>query len=390
MEVEGLFESVPNFSEGRRQDVIAAIAGAATPESHLLDVDPDPDHHRVVVSMAAQRARLLVAVMGAVSAAVELIDVRAHEGVHPRVGAVDVVPIVPLGRSTLSAARELAREVGERIWSDLRVPVYWYGERRSLADIRAGRAKPDLGGPALHPTAGAVCVGARLTLVAFNALLPDMDVAKARALARSMRESQGGMRGVQALVFELSGGRVQLSMNLFRVDETPPAAVVAELVRRGVTVGDQQLVGLCPAIAASHVAAGRLLEARLAAAAARAGALRCRERADEEGVALALRLDREAEQLAALGVDQSELLAGAERAAALAPVLRAARVQDGELEAMLGAASRGLRAAISPATQTADAKRVEALDARLSWTPPPHPPAAPGTFPASGEVNKPD
>jgi glutamate formiminotransferase len=384
MEAEGLFESVPNFSEGRRHEVIAAIAGAAAAKAHLLDVDPDPDHHRVVVSMAAQRARLLDAVMGAVSAAVELIDVRAHDGVHPRVGAADVVPIVPLGPSTLAAARELAREVGERIWSDLSVPVYWYGEHRSLADIRAGRAKPDLGGPGLHPTAGAVCVGARLTLVAFNVLLPDLDVAQARALARSLRESRAGMRGVQALVFELSGGRVQLSMNLFRVDETPPAAVVAELVRRGVKVGEQQLVGLCPAIAASEVAAGRLLEARLAAAAGRAGALRCRERADEEGVALARRLDREAEELALLGVDQRQVLAGAERAAALAPVLHAAGVLDGELEAMLGAASRGLRAAISPATRAAEKKRVDALDARLSRTPPPHPPAAPG------EVNKPD
>jgi glutamate formiminotransferase len=378
MEAEGLFESVPNFSEGRRHEVIAAIAGAAAAKAHLLDVDPDPDHHRVVVSMAAQRARLLDAVMGAVSAAVELIDVRAHDGVHPRVGAADVVPIVPLGASTPAAARELAREVGERIWSDLSVPVYWYGEHRSLADIRAGRAKPDLGGPGLHPTAGAVCVGARLTLVAFNVLLPGLDVAQARALARSLRESRAGMRGVQALVFELSGGRVQLSMNLFRVDETPPAAVVAELVRRGVKVGEQQLVGLCPAIAASEVGAGRLLEARLAAAAARAGALRCRERAGEEGVALARHLDREAEELALLGVDQRQVLAGAERAAALAPVLRAARVQDGELEAMLGAAARGLRAAISPATRAAEKKRVDALDARLSWTPPPHPPAAPG------------
>jgi glutamate formiminotransferase len=365
VEAEGLFESVPNFSEGRRRDVIAAIASAAA-DAHVLDIHPDPDHHRVVISMAAHRARLMEAVLGAVSTAIELIDVRAHEGVHPRVGAADVVPIVPLGQSTLAAARELARDVGERIWSDLRVPVYWYGEHRSLADIRAGRAKPDLGGPDLHPTAGAVCVGARLTLVAFNVLLPGMDVARARALARSLRESHAGMRGVQTLVFELSGARVQLSMNLFRIDETPPAAVVAELVRRGVTVGEQQLVGLCPAIAASEVAAGRLLEARLAAAAARAGAVRCREHRDEEHVALAVRLVREAEGLAILGVDQRELLAGAERAAALVPVLRSAEVLDGELEAMLGAASRGLRAAISATTRSSYEARIHALDARLA------------------------
>lgn len=345
--------------------MIAAIAGASTP-THVLDVDPDHDHHRVVISLAAQRTTLLEGVIAAVSAAVEHIDMRSHAGVHPRIGAADVVPFVPLGQSNLADARELAREAGERIWSELKVPVYFYGENRSLADIRAGRAQPDLGGPSLHPTAGAVSVGARLTLVAFNVLLPDMDLAGARALARSLRESQAGMRGVQALAFELSGGRVQLSMNLFRLDLTPPAAVVAALVRRGVKVGEQQLVGLSPATAANEVAAGRLLEGRLAAAAARAGAVKCRALGGEEHLALAARLEREANGLAALKVDQQELLAGAERAAALAPVLHAAKVLDVELEAMLGAAARGLRAAISPATQTAYAARVSALDARLA------------------------
>jgi glutamate formiminotransferase len=363
---DALFESVPNFSEGRRADVITAIAGAAASQSHVLDVDSDSDHHRLVISMAAHGARLLDSVTAAVGAAIERIDVRAHEGVHPRVGAADVVPIVPLGQSTLAEARELAREAGERIWSELKVPVYWYGEHRSLADIRAGRARPDLGGPDLHPTAGAVSVGARLTLVAFNVLLPGMDVAEARALARSLRESQAGLRGVQALVFVLSGGRVQLSMNLFRVDETPPAAVVAELIRRGVRVGEQQIVGLCPAVAAGEVATGRLLEARLAAAAARAGAMRCRDKGDAEHTALALRLEREAESLAGLGVDQRELLAGAERAAALVPVLRVAKVLDREVEAMLGAAARGLRASISPSTQATYQARVAALDRRLA------------------------
>ncbi|HVS47923.1 MAG TPA: hypothetical protein VHJ99_03365 [Candidatus Dormibacteraeota bacterium] len=366
MEAEGLFESVPNFSEGRQSGVIGAMAGAAARHAHVLDVDPDSDHHRVVVSMAAQRSRLLEGVMVAVSAAVELIDVRTHEGVHPRVGAADVVPIIPLGQSTLAGARELAREVGERIWTELKVPVHWYGEHRSLADIRAGRAQPDLGGPELHPTAGAVSVGARLTLVAFNVLLPGMDVTQAKVLARSLRESQGGLRGVQALVFQLSGGRVQLSMNLFRVDETPPAAVVAELIRRGIAVGEQELVGLCPAVAAGEFATGSLLEARLAAAAARAGALKCRKRSDEEAAALALRLEREAEGLAALGVDQRELLAGAERAAALVPVLRAANAMDEELEMMLGDAARGIRAAINPATVAVYPERVSALDRRLT------------------------
>jgi glutamate formiminotransferase len=362
---KGLFESVPNFSEGRRPKVISAIADAAATGAHLLDVDSDPDHNRAVISVAASRPRLLDGLLAAVGAAIEGIDLRSHEGVHPRVGAADVVPIVPLGQSTLADARELAREVGMRIWSELHVPVYWYGEQRSLADIRAGRAEPDLGGPKLHPTAGAVCVGARLRLVAFNVLLPEMDVAQARALARSLRESEGGMRGVQAMVFVLPRGRVQLSMNLFRVEETPPDAVLAELARRGVMLGEPQLVGLCPAIAAGEVARGRVLEARLAASAARAGAQKCRERGDAEGVALAGRLEIEAEKLAELGVDQGALLAGAERAAALAAVLRAAKVMDGELEAMLGSASVGLRAAISDSTAMEHAARVRALDARL-------------------------
>jgi glutamate formiminotransferase / 5-formyltetrahydrofolate cyclo-ligase len=367
VETERLFESVPNFSEGRSDAVIAAIAGAgASGGGYVLDVDPDHDHHRVVISLAAQRTRLIDSLIGAVAAAVEHIDVRAHQGVHPRVGAADVVPIVPLGQSTLAAARDLAREVGERIWSELRVPVFWYGEQRSLADIRADRAVPDLGGPDLHPTAGGVSVGARMTLVAFNVMLPEMDLARARALARSLRESRAGMRGVQALVFELPGGRVQLSMNLFRIDETPPAAVVAELERRGVAVGEQQLVGLAPAVAANEAGAGRLLEGRLAGAVARAAAQRCKDMGDEEGIALARRLVREADALAALGIDQAELLVGAERAAALGPVLRAAGVLDGELEAMVGAAARGLRAAITPETAAAYSARVSALDHRLS------------------------
>jgi glutamate formiminotransferase / 5-formyltetrahydrofolate cyclo-ligase len=365
MDTERLFESVPNFSEGRRADVVGLLAAAAATRAHLLDVDPDPDHNRVVISMAAGGKSLVDAVLAAVGVAVEHIDVRTHQGVHPRVGAADVVPVVPLGQARLEDGRELAREIGERIWRELAVPVFFYGEGRSLADIRNGRAKPDLGGPGLHPTAGAVSVGARPALVAFNVLLPGIAAADARALARSLREARAGMRGVQALIFELPGGRVQLSMNLFRVDETPPAAVVAELRRRGVEVGEQQLVGLCPAIAAGEFASGRLLETRLAGSAARAAARRCRDLGDDEHLALALRLVREAEQLATLGTGQLEMLAAAERAAALIYVLRAAEVVDGELEAMLRVAAGGLRAAIGPATAAAEAVRVSALDARI-------------------------
>ena len=362
----GVLESVPNFSEGSRGDVIDAIAGAARP-AFVLDVDPDAEHNRVVVSLAGARELLVDGLMSAIATAVERIDLREHRGVHPRVGAADVVPVVPLGRSSLDHARDVARELGERVWSELKVPVFFYGHGapHTLADIRAGRARPDLGGPDLHRTAGAVCVGARRILVAFNVMLFDIDLVGARSLARSLRESADGLRGVQALAFELPGRRVQLSMNLFRIDETAPSDVVAELARRGVPMGAEQVVGLCPALAASPAADGRLLEGRLAGVAAIEGARRCQERGTEELAALARRLRREAEQLASLPADEDAILGGAERAAALIPVLRAAGVLDGELESLLDTAARGFRGAVTPATASIYRARVEALDARL-------------------------
>ncbi len=362
-----LFESVPNFSEGRNRNVIDSIASAAQ-AAHILDIDPDPDHHRVVMSLLAARERLIEALLAAVAAAAERIDLRKHAGVHPRVGAADVVPIVPMDATTIDACRDVAHEVGRRIWTDLHIPVffYGYGEEWSLADIRAGRAQPDLGGPDLHTTAGAVCVGARQLLVAFNVLLPEVSVAEAWRVARSLRESAGGLRGVQALVFELRGGRIQLSMNLFRLEETSPQAVVDELERRGVRVGEQQLVGLCPAVAAGELAAKRILEARIGAAVARAGAHRARERGGQELSALSHKLEAEAQSLAALGVSQEELLAGAERCAALPPVLQAAGLLDGELQAMAHLAARGLREAISEPTRSKYSERLAALERRLA------------------------
>ena len=362
-----VYESVPNFSEGSRREAIDAIASAAR-GAFVLDVDADSDHNRVVVSLAGGRARLVDALLGSIGEAVARIDLREHRGVHPRVGAADVVPIVPLGSASLDAAREVARDVGARVWKELGVPVFFYGhgETHTLADIRAGRVAPDLGGPSLHPTAGAVCVGARLMLVAFNVMLFGMDLVAARALARSLRESSGGLRGVQALAFELPGGRVQLSMNLFRIDETTPADVIEELQRHGVPMGPEQVVGLCPAVAASPAADGRLLEGRLAGAAAAEGARRCDERGGDEHTALAGRLRREADELARLPADEDAILGGAERAAALIPVLEAAGVRDGELSSMLGAAARGFRVAVSEATAAVYRARVDALDARLA------------------------
>jgi glutamate formiminotransferase len=363
-----IFESVPNFSEGRRSDVVDELAAAAAAHSYALDVDADADHNRVVLSIAGGPNGLAESLMGAIRVAVERIDLRRHSGVHPRVGAADVVPVVPLGGASIEQCRELAHELGRRVWDELQVPVYFYGhgEGRSLADIRAGRAPLSLGGPDRHPTAGAVCIGARASLVAFNVMLYDLDLVAARALARSMRESRAGLRGVQALAFALSGDRVQLSMNLSRVDETSPSDVVAELERRGVSLGAQQVVGLCPAAAANGAASGRLLEGRLASSAALAGARASGALGDEEHVRLAARLGREAEALAALAADQDAILSGAERAAALVRVLGAAGLDDGERDTMLRVAAEGLRRAVRPATESLYKVRIEAVERLLS------------------------
>ena len=362
-----LFESVPNFSEGRRPDVISELEHAAR-TARYLDADADPDHNRLVLSMAGTRDRLLEGLLATVAVAVERIDLREHSGVHPRVGAADVIPIIPLGETTLETCREVARELAERIWEQFRVPVFYYGhgEGRRLADIRAGAAVPDVGGPAPHPTAGAVSVGARHFLVAFNVILYGYDLVAARALARTLRETAGGLRGVQALAFQLSDERVQLSMNLFRIDETTPSAVVTELERRGVSIGAEQIVGLCPSVAANQAATGRLLEGRLAATAAVLGARRCEEVGDEEHRALAIRLYQAGGALLYLEVDQDTMFAAAEQTAALIPVLRAAGVLDEEMEMFARVAGRGLRAAISPATEAIYRARVDALDARLT------------------------
>lgn len=368
MDTVELFESVPNFSEGRDRNVIDTISTAAAGPAHFLDEDFDPDHNRVVVTLLGTRGALVEGLLHSVFAATQLIDVRKHAGVHPRVGAADVIPIVPMGGASLDACRELARETGERIWAELRIPVflYGYGEKWSLADIRAGRAQPSIGGPDLHPSAGAVCVGARRLLVAFNVLLPGISLSEASAIARSLRESRGGMRGVQALAFELPGGRIQLSMNLFRLDETPPVAVIAELARRGFALGEQQVVGLCPARAGLPAASGRLLEARIGAVVARAGGELARAQGGDELNALSLRLREEAASLAGLGVAQEELLAGAERCAALPPVLRAAGILDAELAAMSNLAARGLLEAVDQATRSKYASRLAALNRRLA------------------------
>ena len=359
---------MPNFSEGRDNLILGELVRAAH-RAYFLDLDPDPDHNRAVVSIAGPRQKLADALLTAAAEAVERIDLRQHQGVHPRVGVADVVPIIPLGSAELESARDMAHDVAERIWDELKVPVFYYGhgEGKRLVDIRAGRATPDVGGPALHPTAGAVSVGARASLVAFNVILYDVDLVAARALARSIRETMaGGLRGVQALVFQLRGNRVQLSMNLFRLDETRPADVIAELERRGASLGAQEVVGLCPAMAAGGAAAGRVLEARLAAVAASRAAHIARQAGDEERQALAARLSASSTELLAMGVDQDAFLSAAEQSVALAHVMRAGHILDDDLEAMLDVAARGLRASITASTAALYRARIDALDSRLA------------------------
>src|SRR5260370_525995 len=218
-------------------------AGAAS-RAYVIDVDAEADHNRVVISVVGQTLQLLDALVASVQVAMQHIDLREHRGVHPRVGAADVIPIVPLDGASLADAHELARMLGDRVWDELKVPVYYYGhgEEHTLADIRARRARPSLGDE-LHVSAAAVCIGARHPLVAFNVILPGLRLLEARALARALRESGGGVRGAPPLAFGLTDGRVQLSLNLFRLDETPPSAVVAELERRGVSIGSQHVIG---------------------------------------------------------------------------------------------------------------------------------------------------
>lgn len=370
-----MLEAVPNFSEGRDSGLIEALGAAAAAGGHLLDVHADAIHNRVVVSVAGTEVdALLDGLLGAVALAAERIDLRRHQGVHPRVGAADVLPLVPLAGTPMQSCVDAAHALGERIWAELRVPVYFYGaaarrpEAARLNRIRAGGDPPDLG-TELHPTAGAVSVGARPPLVAYNLVLPDAPLGDVRGLAAAIRESSGGLPGVQALAFDLGGGLAQLSMNLVDLSLVTPARVrarAAELAEAmGLALGPDEVVGLCPAAAADTPAAsGRILEGRLAAAAARAGAAGCRMRGGRELTLLAERLDGRAVQLAALGAGGDSLLAGAEESAALPRVLERAGVLDPALAELFGAAARGLRAALPVATLEEHAARVAALD---SW-----------------------
>lgn len=258
-----VLECVVNISEGRRPEVVAAAAEACG--SALLDTHTDPDHNRSVLTLAGSTAEVSDAALALAREAIRGIDLSAHSGVHPRLGAVDVVPFVPLGSDGLGGAGEAARSWGERAAGDLGVPVFFYGAAdpagRSLPDVRRTafrERQPDLGPGAPHPSAGAVAVGARPVLVAINCELEaatgglDADLAVAKAVARMVRERDGGLPGVRALGFALaSKGRAQVSMNLTDL-ATTGVEVACEAVRRaalerGAEVTALELVGLLPA-----------------------------------------------------------------------------------------------------------------------------------------------
>jgi glutamate formiminotransferase len=274
-----LVECVPNVSEGRDREAIAAMAEAirSVPNVFLLDVQSDPDHHRSVFTFVGEPEAVAEAVFRLFEAALPRIDLRRHRGEHPRMGAVDVVPFVPVRGVAMADCVELANKVGEEIWRRFRVPVYLYGEaatrpeRADLSEIRKGEFEgffekikdpkwhPDFGEPEVHPTAGVTAVGAREFLIAFNVNLGTSDLRVAKEIAKAVRFSSGGLRYVKALGMELKErGIVQVSMNLTNFRKTPLPRVL-ELVRReaarfGVPVVGTEIVGLIPEEALVQVA----------------------------------------------------------------------------------------------------------------------------------------
>ena len=285
-----LLESVPNFSEGRNEATIGEIGTALGRAARLLDVHADADHNRAVFTLVGEGDDLVEALTAGVALAIERIDLRRHEGVHPRIGAADIVPVVPIDPADFAEAEDVARRLGARL-AELGLPVFLYAppergpafyRRGGLAGLEsrlmAGELVPDFGDPQLHPTAGAVIVGARMPLIALNVNLHgEVDVAQ--AVAAAVRERDGGLPGVRALGLDLHrAGLVQVSMNIEDWRASPPhvvvARVTAEAAARGAQVAATELVGLMPAGAVAAAAGAslgiegfdpsRVLELRLA------------------------------------------------------------------------------------------------------------------------------
>jgi glutamate formiminotransferase len=278
-----MIEAVPNISEGRRPEVLDALSSALITSDGvlLLDASADPSHNRSVYTLAGDGAPLHAAIMRLVEVAVSRIDMRTHHGEHPRIGAVDVVPFIPLESSTMAECVDLARAVGRSIADAHGLPVYLYEEaaaqpeRRRLEQVRRGQFeglaermrrqewRPDFGPSTPHITAGATAVGARRPLIAFNVNLDTDDLAAARAIASAVRESSGGLPCVKAMgVWLAHRGVAQVSMNLTDFRRTPIevayGAVAREARLRGMNVLDSELIGLIPADALSGTTPERL------------------------------------------------------------------------------------------------------------------------------------
>jgi glutamate formiminotransferase len=264
-----LIECVPNFSEGTDARRVEAIVAAMRVDGvHLLDWSMDADHNRSVVTVAGEPSAVVEAAVRAAGKAAETIDLVRQQGVHPRIGAADVIPFVPVHGIKLEQCVLLARQAGLEIWRRFGVPVYFYEaaasrpDRVNLEDVRRGQfeglrdavekdpaRRPDLGGPGLHPTAGACAVGARKFLVAYDIYLDSADVAVARAIAREVRAAGVGFKGVKAMGV-MAQGRARLSMNLADFDATPISEVHRKVstlaARHNVRLAEGEIVGLIP------------------------------------------------------------------------------------------------------------------------------------------------
>jgi glutamate formiminotransferase / 5-formyltetrahydrofolate cyclo-ligase len=269
-----IIECVPNISEGRRAEIVAAIAAAVrrVPGARLLDFSSDASHNRSVITMAGDAGPLKAAVLALFDAAVGLIDLRTHTGEHPRMGAVDVVPFVPIEGATMDDCVALAKDTAQSVAERFAMPVYLYEEasinplRKNLEDIRRGEFEglaakmatdgwvPDYGPPTPHPTAGATVIGARMPLIAYNINLSTDRIDVAKKIAAAVRFSSGGFRYVKAMGVTLADrGIVQVSMNLTNYEKTPILrvfeAVKREAEKYGVNVLESEIVGLVPAAA---------------------------------------------------------------------------------------------------------------------------------------------
>ncbi len=272
-----LVECVPNFSEGRDPAKVDAIVEAMKiPGVYLLDREMDSDHNRCVITLVGEREAIQEAAIRGVGKAAELIDLTHHQGAHPRMGAADVIPFIPIDGVTIEDCVAMARHVGAEIWKRFQIPVYLYEaaaatpERQNLENIRRGQfegirdeiavnpaRKPDFGEPRVHPTAGATVVGARKFLVAYNVFLNTPDVAIAKKIAKAVRFSTGGLRFVKAAGF-LVRGMAQVSMNLTDFEQTPVYRafefVKREAERYGVVPVSSEIVGLIPKLALEQTA----------------------------------------------------------------------------------------------------------------------------------------